>query len=139
MMKINAKLWQAYSTVKFDLQHKITFENYAIITAWNPESAKLSQYENCVNNQHLQNELIGYDWYSVRVGDPDFNWFEESFAVNMPLDMALKLGNVFRQNAIYYVCNDMVCNDMVCNDILYLHSCIGKQQECLGDFNLFKV
>ncbi|WP_165312195.1 DUF3293 domain-containing protein [Vibrio ziniensis] len=129
MMKINASLWQTYSNVKFDLQHKITFESYAIITAWNPESDKLSQYENCVNNQHLQNELISYDWYSVRVGDPDFYWFEESFAVNMPLEKALKLGRAYRQNAIYYVCND----------ILYLHSCKGEQQECLGDFNLFKV
>lgn len=128
-MKINANLWQAYSNVKFDLQHKMAFENYAIITAWNPESDKLSEYENCVNNQRLQNELIGYDWCSVRVGDPEFYWFEQSFAVNMPLDKALALGRVYRQNAIYYVCNNM----------LYLHSCKGELRECLGDFNLFKL
>ena len=59
-MKINANLWQAYSNVKFDSNIKSFFEN-AIITAWNPESDKLSEYENCVNNQRLQNELIGYD------------------------------------------------------------------------------
>ncbi len=128
-MKINAKLWQAYSTVKFDLQHKIVCENYAIITAWNPKSVKLSKNENCVNNQHLQNRLSSYDWYLVRVGDPHFNWYEESFAVCMPLEAALKLGKTFNQNAIYYVSDN----------VLYLHSCVDSHIECLGDFNLYKA
>lgn len=129
MMKINAKLWQAYSDVKFDIQHKIDFERYAIITAWNPNSVKLSDYKNCVNNQHLKEQLSHYHWFPLRVGDPNFNWFEESFAVEIALEEALNLARAFGQNAIYYVSSN----------VLYLHSCIGSQQECLGDFNRYKI
>jgi len=128
-MKINSQLWQAYSIVKFDFQHKMECENYAIVTAWNPESVKLSEYENCVNNQRLQKSLTSYNWYNVLVGDPNCNWFEESFAVCMPLDEALNLGRAFSQNAIYYVSHN----------VLYLYSCVDSHMECLGDFNSYLI
>ncbi len=126
-VKINANLWRSYSNVKFVLQTKIEVTECAIITAWNPNSVKLSQYENCVNNQRLQSRLESYYWYPVRVGDPVFNWYEESFVIEMPLEDALKLGRAFNQNAIYYVSHHR----------LFLHSCIGFQQECLGDFSKY--
>ncbi len=128
-MKINANLWRSYSDVKFDFKYQITLKNYAIITAWNPKSEKLSHYENCVNNQRLQNELKGYDWSLVYVGDSNFDWYEESFAVAIPLELALHLGRLFQQNAIYYVSQNQ----------LYLYSCIGHQYENLGDLHGYKL
>ncbi|MVE88105.1 DUF3293 domain-containing protein, partial [Vibrio cholerae] len=101
MIKIDASLWLAYQSVKFAFEKPVNWPFYCIITAWNPESIRLSDDENCVNNQRLQQCLIDYDWVKVRVGDAHFHWFEESFAVVMPLSEARKLAQRFAQNAIY--------------------------------------
>ncbi len=89
--------------MKFALQTKIEVTGCAIITAWNPNSVKLSQYEKCVNNQRLQNNLESYYWYPVRVGDPVFNWYEESFVIEMPLEDAFNSNKIKSQkiNRLY--------------------------------------
>ncbi|WP_158108088.1 DUF3293 domain-containing protein [Vibrio furnissii] len=121
-MTIDKKLWQAYSRVRFAFESPLRKRSFAIITAWNPKSQRLSNNENCVNNQRLQQKLMNYDWSEVVVGDDHFDWFEESFAVVMPLDTALQLARDFDQNAIYYVMNDE----------LMLHSCIDGRAVSLG-------
>ncbi len=121
-MTIDKKLWQAYSHVRFAFESPLRKRSFAIITAWNPKSQRLSNNENCVNNQRLQQKLMNYDWSEVVVGDDHFDWFEESFAVVMPLDTALQLARDFDQNAIYYVMNDE----------LMLHSCIDGRVVSLG-------
>ncbi|MZI91766.1 DUF3293 domain-containing protein [Vibrio sp. CAIM 722] len=121
-MQINSHLWQAYSSVRFDFKAVINAECYAVITAWNPGSERLSHNENCLNNHRLQLKLNDYDWVSVVVGDPDFQWFEESFAVAMPLEAALDLALTFKQNAIYFVRNGA----------LYLYSCVDSHVVQLG-------
>lgn len=122
-MKIDAQLWQYYSEVKFDFEEPFLNDCYAVITAWNPQSRRLSHNENRLNNQRLQLKLIDYDWVSVTVGDAKFEWFEESFAVAMELGMALDLARTFEQNAIYYVRSN----------ILYLYSCVDLQHISLGN------
>ncbi|QSA18706.1 DUF3293 domain-containing protein [Vibrio furnissii] len=121
-MMIDKKLWQAYPNVRFAFKSPLRKRSFAIITAWNPKSQRLSNNENCVNNQRLQQKLMNYDWSEVVVGDDHFDWFEESFAVVMPLDTALQLARDFDQNAIYYVMNDE----------LMLHSCIDDEVTSLG-------
>lgn len=122
-MKIDAQLWQYYSEVKFDFEEPFLKDCYAVITAWNPQSRRLSHNENRLNNQRLQLKLIDYDWVSVTVGDAKFEWFEESFAVAMELGMALDLARTFEQNDIYYVRSN----------ILYLYSCVDLQHISLGN------
>ncbi|MBW3697100.1 DUF3293 domain-containing protein [Vibrio sp. T187] len=53
-------------------------------------------------------------------------WIEESYAVVMEVEHAIRLAQKYHQNAIYYVSEKQ----------LFLQSCIGdKQHECLGDFH----
>ncbi|EKO3494479.1 DUF3293 domain-containing protein [Vibrio fluvialis] len=122
MMMIDAKLWQAYANVRFAFESPLRKRSFAIITAWNPKSQRLSNNENCVNNQRLQQSLINYDWSKVVVGDYNFDWYEESFAVSIPLDTALQMARDFGQNAIYYVIDDE----------LMLHSCVDDEVTSLG-------
>ncbi|HHI5410605.1 TPA: DUF3293 domain-containing protein [Vibrio metoecus] len=122
MMTIYASLWQAYKSVSFSFEKPVNWSFYCIITAWNPRSIHLSDDENCVNNQRLQQCLIDYDWVKVRVGDAHFHWFEDSFAVAMPLSEARLLAQRFAQNAIYYVQDRE----------LYLCSCVDDHELYLG-------
>ena len=118
-------LWRAYSQVTFRFSALPTQEAFAVLTAWNPKSVRLSDNENRINNQRLQQALIGYDWVGLLVGDEDFCWYEESFAVCMLLVEAQNLARKFAQNAIYYVINDE----------LTLHSCVDNQVLYLGSLS----
>ncbi|WP_099611839.1 DUF3293 domain-containing protein [Vibrio fujianensis] len=122
---IDNKLWQAYTQVAFRFLSRPVKQEFAVITAWNPQSLRLSDNENRKNNQRLQHDLIGYDWVDVLVGDNGFSWYEESFAVCLPLAEAKKLAVKYAQNAIYYVVNDE----------LTLHSCVSRQILCLGSLS----
>lgn len=119
---IEPRLWQTYQNVCFCFENENLFDSFAVITAWNPKSIRLSENENYVNNLRLQQAIANYDWNEVRVGDPGFDWFEDSFAVAMPLAAALRLAKEFGQNAIYYVTDGE----------LWLHACASRQAYCLG-------
>lgn len=122
---IDKKLWRAYAQIRFHFSALPSKAEFAVITAWNPRSLRLSDNENRQKNQHLQQYLIGYDWVEFLVGGEDFCWYEESFAVCMPLIEAKKLAMKFDQNAIYYVINDE----------LTLHACVGEQRLHLGSLS----
>ncbi|MBC3616746.1 DUF3293 domain-containing protein [Vibrio metschnikovii] len=119
---INENLWYAYTQVTLVFPTRSIEGNFAIITAWNPRSVCLSEDENRRNNRRLQQALIGYDLTDVIVGNDDFSWYEESFAVVMPLADAVVLAGQFAQNALYYVQDGQVI----------LQSCLDHQRFNLG-------
>lgn len=117
-MTIDAKLWQAYSDPYFRFEGKIKYENFAIITAWNPQSVWLSPNENYRNNQNLAAEIGHTCCMLVDVGNFDFSWYEQSFAAEISQSRALELGQKYGQNAIYYVHREQ----------LFLLSCLEQKQ-----------
>lgn len=124
-MTIDAQLWQAYSEPYFRFNQPVHFAKFAIITAWNPASVWLSKSDNDRNNRHLAAEIDHTCWCSVDVGNQDFSWMEESFAIEISLQQALKLGRKYRQNAIYYIEGEQ----------LFLLSCVGQQSKvALGEW-----
>ncbi len=100
---IDASLWNSYSNSFFHFKSEWNVLNYVVITAWNPYSNLRSKQDNCITNQELEKHLQYANYVPVVVGDSTFNWYEESFAVEISIDDAISLANEFQQNAIYYV------------------------------------
>jgi hypothetical protein len=125
-MIVDAQMWQAYCDPYFRFERDIEYQNFAIITAWNPGSVWVSTQENHRNNRHLAAEIGHTCCISVDVGNHDFSWSEASFAASISQSQALELGRKYGQNAIYYVERE----------ILYLLSCLDKKQPrvLLGDW-----
>ncbi|KUI98544.1 DUF3293 domain-containing protein [Vibrio sp. MEBiC08052] len=120
--QINDWLWQAYASTHFVFSLPFPSPEFSIITAWNPQSCRLSYRENRANNEQLCQQFNSYPWAPVLAGDAAFEWVEESFAVAICLELALNLGRKFEQNAIFYVQNETV----------FLHSCIDSRCDELG-------
>ncbi|WP_428771309.1 DUF3293 domain-containing protein [Vibrio sp.] len=120
---IDARLWQNYRDSYFCFTQWPEWDSYAIVTAWNPASQRLSNKDNHANNQRLLKALSGFNYVQVRVGNKDFSWVEDSFAVAIPLERARRLAQQFGQNAIYFIQSNR----------LYLYSCIDSSQVCIGD------
>ncbi len=100
---IDAILWYSYSNSFFRFESEWNVLSYVVITAWNPHSHLRSKEDNCITNQELEKYLQHTNYQPVTVGDRDFKWYEESFAVEISIDDAISLANEFQQNAIYYV------------------------------------
>ncbi|HTQ99475.1 MAG TPA: DUF3293 domain-containing protein [Candidatus Acidoferrum sp.] len=82
--------------------HSIT-----IVTAWNPYSAKLSNYDNRERQSLLERVLRmrGEHWLSAKGTSKDGSWAEESFAIlNLSHTQAAAIGRVFQQHAVVF-CN----------------------------------
>jgi hypothetical protein len=107
-MSIDAQLWSAYSSIAIRFLSDWECGRYAIITACNPRSRKLSDQENCIKNRELQRNLAHFHYASVNVGDPSFEWVEASFAVDISLSQACELAQKYEQNAIYWVENGVL-------------------------------
>ncbi|WP_083601622.1 DUF3293 domain-containing protein [Vibrio quintilis] len=119
---IDETLWAAYSSSCFDFKSEMSAGDFSIITAWNPASQQLPESVNCVNNKRLLKMISNYEWASVRVGDTQFKWIEESFAVAVDLETSLRIAREFGQNAIYYVRQGQ----------LFLYACIDVRVDNLG-------
>ncbi|MGR5205862.1 MULTISPECIES: DUF3293 domain-containing protein [Vibrio] len=111
---IDAKLWNAYAGSVFRFKTQWQVSSYAVITAWNPNSNQRSKEENCISNQALEKQLNHVNYVPVTVGDDSFEWYEESYAVELSPAEAIILAKTFDQNAIYYVVNG----------VLYLIACV---------------
>ncbi|MGR5502386.1 DUF3293 domain-containing protein [Vibrio sp. DNB22_10_4] len=116
-MSIDAQLWSAYSSIVMRFLTEWECESYAVITAFNPRSRKLSDEENCIKNRELEQNLADFHHVSVNVGDPSFEWVEASFAVDISFSQACELAQKYEQNAIYWVENG----------VLFLVSCDEDQ------------
>jgi Protein of unknown function (DUF3293) len=85
----------------------VLFSNrsYAIITAHNPRSEKLSARENEKRHTALENVLQerGLEFSPSTGESPDSSWREEGFIIfEVSLEDALELGKNFGQHAIIY-------------------------------------
>jgi len=97
--------------VAFTLSEKPTgtvlFEGrrFAIITAHNPRSERLSSEDNALRHEELGRDLkaLGLEYTPSTGESPDRSWVEEGFAVfDMALEQALELGRKYEQHAIVY-------------------------------------
>lgn len=78
----------------------------AIITAWNPGTARPGEAENQRANRRLEAEIAGRGlaWFPARGRDATASHVEPSFAIpGIHLEGALALAREFRQAAIVYV------------------------------------
>lgn len=122
-MNINSKLWRHYRDVYFFINSELNLSQFAIITAWNPYSIKLSKEQNEKKNNALEQKFNDFNYCKLLVGDLKRTWLEESFAVEIPQNLAIELGKMVNQNAIYYVKNNQ----------LYLISCLENNgSEMIG-------
>lgn len=116
-MMIDAQVLAAYLDPYFQFRDDIASDTFAIVTGWNPASRWLSKDENRRNNQQLRQEIDHTYHVEVLVGNRDFSWVEESFAIEMDRENAIELGKRFNQNAIYFVEKEQ----------LYLLSCLSER------------
>ncbi|WP_241210342.1 DUF3293 domain-containing protein [Vibrio ichthyoenteri] len=100
---MDAHLWQIYCDPYFKIDKMFNLNDFVVITASNPQSYKLSDHENSIRNKHLSCDLSNFTLHEIWVGDGDFDWFEASFAVEIPLPFAIELAHKYQQNAIYFV------------------------------------
>jgi len=115
-------LLNIYCDPYFYFHQHVELSDFMVVTAWNPRSLPQSNRENAENNQRLLAEINHTDCYRVSVGNADFSWWEESYAVDIQLAEALFLGNRFEQNAIYRVEGEE----------LFLVTCLNGQHVHLG-------
>lgn len=78
---------------------------FAIITAHNPRSERLSDAENQERHEELEREIqkLSLEYTPSTGASPDGTWVEEGFAVfDIALDSALELGRKYGQHAILW-------------------------------------
>ena len=118
-MKIDDEIWLAYCEPYFQFQAQYDRAQFAVITAWNPGSKPLSDKDNNQRNLNLFEDLAHCYSQKVWVGNQDFSWKEESFAVAITKELAVRLGKKYQQNAVYFVEKDR----------LFLLSCLNDATE----------
>lgn len=105
-------LFQAYeeTTIEIFQSEKqiedLGWNEYFVITAWNPFSKQLSLDENRRRNSELENDLLAVNAEMLKaIGrSNDWKWFEESLAVrNMSLSEIVQVARKYQQNAIFHV------------------------------------
>jgi hypothetical protein len=105
-------LFQAYeeTTIEIIQSEKqiedLGWNEYFVITAWNPFSKQLSLDENRRRNSELENDLLAVNAELLKaIGrSNDWKWFEESLAVrNMSLSEIVQVAKKYQQNAIFQV------------------------------------
>jgi hypothetical protein len=102
-MVVGSYLWQIYCDPYFDFHAQLSSDHYAIITGWNRYGEKQSHQDNQLQNERLYKDLPLADIAVVYVGNQDFSWYEESYAVGVSKCKARTLATEFAQNAFYYV------------------------------------
>ena len=108
-----AELWQAFDDTALEFVASVKelrvlgWEEYFVITAWNPYSQKLSFAENQARNLDLISDLLKFRIPFARVigHSSTWDWVEEGFAIK-DLEIALKLGKKYEQHAIFAIRNE---------------------------------
>ncbi|CCN45409.1 conserved hypothetical protein [Vibrio nigripulchritudo MADA3029] len=102
-MQIDSSLIQAYLATYFYTDKPIAFHRFCVITACNPRSKKVSDFDNNLRNKQLEADLAEHVHQPVLAGDETKQWCEESYIVEISLQKAIKLAKRYEQNAIYYI------------------------------------
>lgn len=107
VMNMTNPLLNAYVNVCFRLSEQDLADwrgdTAVIITAWNPRSVRLAQSQNHQRNHDLKSDLDHFRMFKLLVGNENFDWFEESYWVDISLKGGLTLAEKYQQNAIYWV------------------------------------
>ena len=105
-------LFQAYEETKIEIIQSekqiknLGWNEYFVITAWNPFSKQLSLDENRRRNSELEQDLLTVNAELLKaIGrSNDWKWVEESFAVrNMSLSEIVEVAKKYQQNAIFHI------------------------------------
>ena len=105
-------LFQAYeeTTIEIFQSEKqiedLGWNEYFVITAWNPLSEQLSLDENRRRNSELEKDLLEAKAELLKaIGrSHDWKWFEESFAVrNIDVNEIVQKAKKYEQNAIFQI------------------------------------
>ena len=108
-------LFQAYgeTTIEIFQSEKqlddLGWDEYFVITAWNPCSQELALAENRSRNIELDKELLvaGAELLKAIGRSNDWRWFEESFAVRkISLIEIFQKAKKYQQNAIFHITNE---------------------------------
>ncbi len=99
------QLWQNYQQSYFLCQGCLLPEPFAIITACNPYSRKLTAGQNAHRQQTLVNQLadMGLAQVGVLAGDRQMHWSEASVAVKCSESMAFAIAWEHEQNAFFWI------------------------------------
>ena len=108
----NDDLFQAYEETTIDIIQSenqlkdLGWNEYFVITAWNPFSEPLSLDENRRRNSELEKDLLELraDLLKAIGRSDDWKWFEESFAVrNINLREIVQMAVKYQQNALFQI------------------------------------
>ncbi|MFB2863426.1 DUF3293 domain-containing protein [Aeromonas sp. MdU4] len=128
-------LWENYKKICFMAPFEVPdWPAFAIITAWNPASVRVSERRNRRRERalwrHLTEDLqvtaAGPLWGAA----PDESWQESSLAVPLSLSQARHVAVRFGQNAIYWVEDGRLWLVPVLTD---------KSAVCLGNIESFWI
>ncbi|XEI31812.1 DUF3293 domain-containing protein [Aeromonas veronii] len=128
-------LWEKYKKICFMAPFEVPgWPAFAIITAWNPASVRVSERRNRRRERALWRHLTAYLQMPV-VGpfwgaDPNERWQESSLAVALSLPQARQLAARFGQNALYWVEDGQLWLVPVLTD---------KSAVCLGNIESFWI
>ena len=104
-----SNLWHLYQQTWF-ARHPTDplFENFAIITAYNPGSIVREENINQQQQSKLANDLmhLQLEFTDLQAGDINLNYVEPSFAVNCGLKQAVDLCFRYQQNALFWIQQD---------------------------------
>ena len=100
-LKLDIRIGEKNKRLDFILENQIK-KTWAFITAWNPESKLLSSKENKDRNDRLRSKLKGYQTFDSLGIPKNADWIPEEsfFIIGINQEDAIKLGVMFKQNAI---------------------------------------
>ncbi|MCW8330104.1 DUF3293 domain-containing protein [Photobacterium sp. SDRW27] len=101
----NISLWCSYQAISFKAEQHPVYPCFAILTAFNPRSIVLNNYDNVKRNELLKIELVNLTEkiLPVTCRALDGSWQEPGFAAVITLEQACQLARRWQQNAIYWV------------------------------------
>lgn len=104
------ELKDEYRKVRFKCEQPEPTRHFFIITAYNPDGLTVSDQANKKADQSMQAEIarLGYNYFSVTGGSPDFSHAEPGYGLTCNREEALTLARQFRQDALFEVKSNRV-------------------------------
>lgn len=128
-IKSTAALWLTYQNIAFSwCDAPCQADTFAVVTAWNPRSRVATDTQNSVAQTRLLQTVntLGAKAFPLAVGNSDFSYFEESYAITCDITAAAQLCRQYMQNGFYWIEDGLV----------YLHPVLfeGYKVVCIGAF-----
>jgi hypothetical protein len=116
----------AYKTAVFEIEDNLP-EQFVIITAYNPRGLSAPMSRNLHQDATLQSVLLHQGVRPIRVigRNLENTHREPGWGVELPLDQALEIAKIFKQDAIF----EVISNQLI------LHSCEDSEPIELGKWD----